>query len=61
MLFVSDLEDDKQALIDLIIWYRDKYHKKDFGHTEMIEAIKKCRYNFELHKYEQQLDSWLDW
>lgn len=58
---MDNLEEDKRSLIDLIIWYRDEYHRKDFGHTKMIEAIKLVKYNFELYKFEQTVDTWLDW
>lgn len=53
-------EEDKQALIDLIIWYRDEYHRKDFGHSEMIEKIKSTNDKKELGIIEQTVDLWLD-
>lgn len=32
-------DEDRLALIDLIRWYRDKYHRKDFGHTEYMKNL----------------------
>lgn len=52
-------EDDKQSLIDLIKWYRDEYHHKDFGHTEMINKIPSATKE-ELEVYYKSVDGWLD-
>ncbi len=38
---MNKLEENKKALIDIITWYRDEYHKTDFGHTDMITTIQK--------------------
>lgn len=54
------LQEDKKSLIKLITWYRDEWHKKDFGHTEMIEEIKKITESTQLNMYEQVVDGWLD-
>ena len=56
----DNLEEYKQALIELIEWYRDEYHKSDFCHTEMIEKIKQSQDEKELSTYEQIIDGWLD-
>ncbi len=57
---LANLEEEKQALIDLIIWYRDEYHKKDFCHTEMIDKIRQIVDAQELDQYWQIVDAWLD-
>jgi len=54
------LEEDKKGLIDLILWYRDEWHKKDFGHTEMIEKIQLVTKIEDLDFFEQTVDGWLD-
>lgn len=46
----------QESLIDLIVWYRDEYHRKDFGHNDLIEQVKKNN----LEGVERTLDSWLD-
>lgn len=56
----DSLKEEKKALIDLIVWYRDEYHRKDFGHTEMIEKIKQATTSKELDSYHQITDFWLD-
>ena len=56
----DSLEEDKQALIELIEWYRDEWHKSDFCHTEMIEKIKQVKTKQELGIYEQVVDGWLE-
>ncbi len=53
-------EEDKEGLIDLITWYRDEYHKNDFGHTEMIEQVKEATNDKELDMIERIADGWLD-
>lgn len=50
-------DEDRQALIDLIRWYRDDYHQADFGHTEYMQAI---RDGAELEPYYRLVDGWLD-
>ena len=54
------LEEDKISLIELIEWYRDDYHKKDFGHTQMIQEIRTIDNVKNLEPYNQVLDQWLD-
>jgi hypothetical protein len=54
------VDDKKKALIELIEWYRDEWHKKDFGHTEMIKEIKAAEDDKILSLYEQIIDGWLD-
>ena len=53
-------EEDKQAMIELIEWYRDEYHRKDFGHNEMIEKIKTTSDAEELKFIESVVDGWID-
>lgn len=54
------LQDEKQGLIDLIVWYRDDYHKKDFCHSQMIREIKHVETIKELDRYWKIVDGWLD-
>lgn len=54
------MTEDKQALIDLILWYRDEYHKIEFGHNELIQQIKDAKTQDQLSIIEQIVDSWLD-
>jgi hypothetical protein len=56
----NKLEEAKSSIIELIVWYRDKYHKKDFGHTKMIENINQITKIEDLDQFEQILDLWLD-
>ena len=59
---MDKFEEDKQGLIDLVVWYRDKYHKmsgEEF-HNEIIESISQCKNNEELEIYYRLTDSWLD-
>jgi hypothetical protein len=56
----DDLEESKNSIIELIIWYRDEYHKQDFGHTKMIEDIKQITTIEDLDQFDKILDSWLD-
>ena len=56
----TQLEKDKQSLIELIEWYHDSYHKSDFCHSEMIDKINEIKNENELSIYEQIVDSWLD-
>lgn len=53
-------EEDKQAMIELIEWYRDEYHRKDFGHSEMIEKIKTTSDAKELKFIESIVDGWIE-
>lgn len=57
----DNINKDKKALIDLIKWYRDEYHKKDFGHTEMIEILEKTEDEEVIESYERLVDDWLDY
>lgn len=51
----------RNALIELVEWYREKYHKPADGHRELIEKIKECTTFDELEQYEQVVDGWLDY
>ena len=53
--------EDKESLIDLIIWYRDKYHRVDCNHSELIEKIRATDDDNLLHIYEKIVDGWLDY
>lgn len=57
----DELEESKNSLIELIVWYRDKYHQKDFGHTKMIEDIKQITTIEDLDQFDKILDLWLDY
>lgn len=37
------MEEEKESLIDLIIWYRDEYHKSDWCHTELIQKVNEAK------------------
>ena len=39
-------EEDKQAMIELIEWYRDEYHRKDFGHSVLKRINTDARNKF---------------
>lgn len=54
-------EDDKQGLIDLIVWYRDDYHKGDFGHDELIDRVKAASSDNEIEQVEKIVDGWIDY
>lgn len=55
------MKEQKQSLIDLIEWYRDEWHKKDFGHTDMIEKIRATDDPDVVEIYEKVVDGWLDY
>jgi len=57
---MDELEDAKEGLIDTIEWYRDEWHKNEFGHTDMIEEVKKATTIKELEPIERVVDMWLD-
>jgi hypothetical protein len=52
------MEKDKEYLENIILWYRNEYHKKDFGHSEMIEKIKNAKDYSELETHYKTIDSW---
>ena len=58
---METLDDNKKALIDLITWYRDEWHKCDVAHTEMIEKIKETDDPKLLELYWKVTDGWLDY
>ncbi len=54
-------EEQKEIMIDLIEWYRDQFHKKDFGHTKMIEQVRAATNYEELQPIERMLELWKNW
>lgn len=54
------LVEEQEALIGLITWYRDEYHRQDFGHTEMIEEIKRATDLAQLEPHWRRTDDWYD-
>ena len=56
----TTLEVNKKALIDLIEWYKNSYHKADFCHTDMINKIKQIDNEADLEPYWQTVDGWID-
>lgn len=51
----------KQSLIELLIWYRDEYHRTDKGgHDELIQQVEQATTQEELSPVEQIIDGWLD-
>lgn len=57
---MSNLENQKNDLIDLIIWYRDKYHKSDSIHSDLIERVSNCKSINSLYEVWDVVDRWLD-
>lgn len=53
-------KEDKQAIIEIIEWYRDEHHKKDYGHTEMIKTINTTTEEYDIELIERTLDEWAD-
>lgn len=52
---------DRLALINLIRWYRDKYHRRDFGHTEYIEILQDPNLTHKQYiMIEDIVDDWID-
>lgn len=54
-------EDDKQALIELIEWYRDEWHRSDWCHSEWIETIRATDDEEEIALIERAVDDWADY
>lgn len=54
---VADLRED---LINTIKWYRDEYHRKDFGHSKMIEQARQATTRDQIFNIWQVVDGWLD-
>ena len=54
------MNEEKESLINLIIWYRDEYHKGDFGHNDLIQIVKEAKISNELEHVWQIVDGWLD-
>ena len=52
-------QEDREAMIDLIEYYRDEHHRKDFGHNDMIANIPTADEET-LETYNSILDIWLD-
>ena len=55
-------EEEKQELIELIEWYRDKWHKSDWCHTDMINTLlsPNCTQE-EFDIIERSVDDWIDY
>lgn len=53
-------EEDKKAIIEIIEWYRDDYHKFDCGHNDMIETIRTTNDEGEIKLIEEIIDGWVD-
>jgi hypothetical protein len=56
-----------KELIETITWYRDEYHKSDFGHNNMLaklELLKDKRLSKKesetVEEIEKAVDGWLD-
>lgn len=56
---MTNLEQRRQSLIELIEWYRDEYHHSDWCHSEMISKVLIAS-DEELDCYEQVVDGWLE-
>lgn len=57
----NDIEEMKEALIDLITYYRNDYHKSDWCNTDLINKVKNTDDIKELLLYEKIVDDWLDY
>lgn len=60
-LEVRELTVDEAALIDLIQYYRDEYHKADWCHSDMIKKIEDGVDQKTLDLYWRITDDWLDY
>ncbi len=55
------LEEYKAALINIIIWYRDEYHRQANGiHDDLITAVNRATTAEQLDDVECVLDDWFD-
>lgn len=54
------LQEEKQALIGILAWYRDEWHHMDHGHTRMMEEVRAATDAAQLEHYWQVTDGWLD-
>jgi hypothetical protein len=52
--------EDKQALIELIEWYRNEHNKKDFGHSEMIKTIRTTNDDNDIRWIERTIEDWVN-
>lgn len=59
LLKMNDIDEYKNWLINIIIHDKNHNHKGS-NHDILIDKIKQCRYNFEIYKYEQEVDSWYE-
>ncbi len=53
-------ESYRRSLIELIIWYRDDYHRQDCGHSQLIERLKEAASMDDIDPIDQILDGWLN-
>ena len=58
-----NFEEDREALIDLVIWYRDHYYSSGYKDhlNDMIKTIQNCTNTDELAMYEVIIDGWIDY
>lgn len=57
------LSDRKEALIEIIEWYRDEWHRQDWCHSDLIaqiKAIDEVDDEDQLEIIEKIVDGWLD-
>lgn len=57
-LVIDCFQEEKDSLIDLIIWYKTEYHKKDFGHDELIEKVNASKNKDDLNLIWEIVDGW---
>ena len=60
IIMERELTVDEIALIDLIEYYRDEYHRADWCHTDMINKIKNGTDPKTIEMYWKITDGWLD-
>ncbi len=55
------LREEKDSLIGIIKYYRDEYHRQDFGHTAMIAEVETATESNQLEDHWRRTDDWFDW
>jgi len=57
----AELTDEQKALIELIEWYRDEYHRCKLGtHNDLIRRTREAESEDDIEQIWHVVDSWLD-
>lgn len=57
-----NLQEDKQGLVDLILWYKNDYFKNNDDYfDEMIRKVWECEDQDSLELYQKIVDGWIDY